>query len=174
MPRRPARLPILGLLAVLAAPGLAAAEGIGYVDMERVLQESALGKAAQARLEERFGARQQPFAEEAEAIRRLQQTLERDKPLMSKAQVGKSEAEIKTRIEKFEAQTADVQKEIMAAQQEEGRKLIPPAREAVQSVAKQKKLAVVFEANASGVMYLDEAADITDAVIGALDAKAKK
>lgn len=178
MPRRLARLPLLGLLAVLAVlggvPCLASAEGVGYVDMERVLQESALGKAAQARLEERFGAKQQPFAEEADGIRRLQQTLDRDKPLMSKAQVSKSEAEIKERIAKFEASTGDIQKEIAQAQQEEGRKLIAPAREAVKAVAKDKKLSVVFEANATGVMYLDEGADITAAVISVLDAKAKK
>lgn len=179
MPRRPA-LPIAPFLATLGllATGLgtatpAAAQGVGYVDMERVLQESALGKAAQTRLEERFGTRQQPFAEEEAAIRKLQATLERDRPLMSKAQVGKAEQEIKDRITKFEADFAEIQKEIVQAQQEEGRKLLPAAREAVQSVAKQKKLTVVFEANATGVMYLDEGGDITAAVISAINAKAK-
>ena len=172
---RPALVPVLCLaLAALLGAGAALAEGIGYVDMERVLQESALGRAAQARLEERFGARQQPFAEEETAIRRLQQTLERDRPLMSRAQIEKTEQEIAERIARFESDFAEVQQEVVEAQQEEGRKIIAPAREAVETVARQKQLTVVFEANQAGVMYLDTGADITSDVIAAIDAKARR
>lgn len=174
MTRTPARPLVAGLLAALALlPLTAAAEGIAYVDMERVLQESAQGKAAQERLEKRFGAKQKPFAEEEAAIRQLQQTLARDKPLMSKSQVEKKEQEIKDRIAKFEKDFTEIQKEVMQAQQEEGQKILRPARDAVNRVAKDKKMTVVFEASQAGVMYFDKSADITEAVIKAMGAQAK-
>jgi outer membrane protein len=167
-------MPVLvaGLLAVLFAAA-AAAEGIGYVDMQRVLQESRLGQAAQARLEERFGERQQPFAEEEMAIRRLQQNLERDKPLMSRAQVEKKEKEIAERIEKFEKDAGALQQELIKAQQEEGTKIIEPAREAVVTVAEKRKLSAVFEASQANILYLAKDADITEAVIEAMNRATK-
>jgi len=159
---------IFSLLGVLLPAG-AIAEGIGYVDMERVLQQSALGQAAQARLEERFGERQRPFAEEEMAIRRLQQELERDKPLMSRAQVEKREQEIKERIAKFEEDAGALQEELLKAQQQEGVKILKPAREAVVAVAQERDLTAVLEPSQAGILYLAEDADITEAVIDAMD-----
>jgi outer membrane protein len=164
---------VLGILiaasAAISAPTLA--REIAYVDMQRVLEESKLGKQAQANLQEQFGDEQQAFAEEEAAIRQLQQTLERDKPLMSAAQIEKTEEEIKGRIQKFEQDFQAIQRQLAQAQQQEGQKIIQPAREAVISVANKQKLGVVFEASQAGIIYLDENGDITDAVIKALDAK---
>jgi len=169
MIRTAAPVLVAGLLTALLAFD-AVAEGVAYVDMQRLLQDSQLGQAAQARLEERFSDKQQPFAEEEMEIRRLQQNLERDKPLMSRAQVEKKEQEIKTRIEKFEKEAGALQQELLKAQQEEGVKILEPARKAVVSVAQQRKLTVVFEPSQAGILYLDEKADITDAVIEAMNA----
>ncbi len=154
----------------LALSTSALASEIGYVDMQRVLEDSALGKTAQANLQERFGDEQQAFAEEEAAIRQLQQKLERDKPLMSTAQVEKTEQEIQSRIEQFEQDFAKIQQQLARAQQQEGQKILKPARDAVISVAKDRKIDAVFEANQAGVVYLDEDGDITDAVIKAMDA----
>lgn len=163
-------------LSCLTAVGLAgtlmsfaaAAQDVGFVDMDRVLQESKPGKDAQAKLEERFADKQQEFAERERDIRRMQAELERDKPLMSEAQLDKKEAEIKELIGAFEEDFSDIQRELAKAQQEEGKKILEPAREAVNSVAKQKKLGAVFEASQAGLMYLGESADITDDVIEAM------
>lgn len=166
------RFPIICLLLAipLTLANSALASEIGYVDMQRVLEESALGKTAQANLQERFGEEQRAFAEEEAAIRQLQQKLERDKPLMSKAQVEKTEQEIQSRIKQFEQDFAKIQQQLAQAQQQEGQKILKPARDAVISVAKQRKIDAVFEANQAGVVYLDEDGDITDAVIKAMDA----
>lgn len=155
-------LPLVGLSTVQAAD-------LAYVDMERVLKESELGKQAEARLQERFGDKTQPFAEEEMAIRQLQQALERDKPLMSASQVEKKETEIKERIQAFEKEFTAIQRELMQAQQEEGVKILQPARESINAIAKEKKLSAVFESSQSGILYLDKQIDITDAVIRHLD-----
>ncbi|MBK5942069.1 hypothetical protein CCR96_23065 [Halochromatium roseum] len=146
------------------------ASEIGYVDMQRVLEESQLGKTAQANLQERFGDEQRAFAEEEAAIRQLQQKLERDKPLMSTTQVEKTEEEIMSRIKQFEQDFAKIQQQLAQAQQQEGQKILKPARDAVISVAKKRKIDAVFEANQAGIVYLDEDGDLTDAVIKAMDA----
>jgi outer membrane protein len=153
---------------LLATPAIGTE--IGYVDMQRVLEDSDLGKAAQANLEERFGDDQQKFASAEAEIVQLQQALERDRPLMSKDQVEKKEKEIQERIQTFEQEFAKIQRQLAQAQQQEGAKILQPARDAVITVAKKRKLGAVFEANQAGVVYLNEDGDITEEVIKAMNA----
>lgn len=164
---------ILSLLAgvALSLPVIAAASDIGYVDMERVIKESKLGRAAEARLKERFADKIQPFAEREANILRQQEQFKRDRPLMSAAEAKKRESQIQEQIAAFEKDSAGIQQELAQAQQEEGRKILTPARAAVIAVAKKQKLGAVFEANQPGLLYLDERLDITDAVIADLDAQ---
>ncbi len=157
----------LGTLLCFSLFGVAhaQAEDFGYVNMQRVLKESQLGREAETRLEERFGKRTEPFAEREMAIRQLQQVLEREKPLMSEAQIEKKETEIRERIMAFEQDFSTVQRELMQAQQEEGVKILEPANQAVQAIAEQKKLSAVFESSQSGILYLNPKTDLTDEVI---------
>jgi outer membrane protein len=160
---------VLGL--TLGADALA--RDLGIVDMDRVLQESKLGQKAQADLESRFGDRRAPLQEEEVAIRQLQAALERDRPLMSRTQVEKKEKEIAERIAAFEKSFGELQKEVIAAQQKAGQDIIPPAREAINAVAKKQGLAAVFEANQMGALFVDDRLDITADVIKQLDAATK-
>lgn len=151
----------------------ATAGDLGTVDMDRVLQESKLGQDAQAQPEARFGDRRAPLQEEEIAIRQLQASLERDRPLMSTAQVEKKEKEIAERIQAFEKAFTELQKEVITAQQEAGQNIIPPAREAINVVAKKKDLATVFEKSQMGVLFVSDRIDITAAVIKQMDAATK-
>lgn len=168
--RRPTSAFYLGCLLCFSLFGGASvlAADIGYVDMQRVLRESDLGRAAEGSLEERFGKKTAPFAEKEVAIRQLQAALEREKPMMSEAQVKKKEAEIQEQIEAFEQEFVSVQRELMQAQQQEAVKILEPAHEALRVIAEQKKLAAVFESSQSGqtgILYLDPKTDLTDEVI---------
>ncbi len=146
---------------------------IGYVDMQRVLEESKLGQRLQEQLRKDFEPRAKELTETEREIGQMQQDLERDKPLMSNDQVAKKEADIKARIDAYQKKAMPVQQELMKVQQEKGREIVAPARKAVDAVAKKKKIGMVVERGLSGLIYIDEALDITDAVIKQLDAASK-
>ncbi len=169
------RSPTLALLVLITIPMSLAAEPatIGYVDMQQVLDNSAMGQRAQAKLKKQFEPQGQELGSEEQAIRQLQQTLERDKPLMSKKQVEKKEADIQQRIEGFQKKAMEAQQALVKEQQKLGTAIIGPARKAVTEVAKKQKLSVVLERNQVGVLYLDEALNITESVIKVMD-KANK
>ncbi|SDX76068.1 outer membrane protein [Allochromatium warmingii] len=165
---------LLALIASLSLPVQAVAnDSVGFVDMQRVLQESKLGQRLQKQLREEFEPRTRSFAEEEREIAQMQQALAKDKPLMSNDQVAKKEQEIKTRIEAYQKKAMPIQQELMKAQQEKGREILEPAREALNSIAKQKKLGMVFERGVNGLLYMDDGLDITDAVVKQMDAKTK-
>jgi Skp family chaperone for outer membrane proteins len=175
-----ARLIATGLVCALAALQAAplAADGVGFVNMERVFAASPQGQAVQQRLAEQFGDEQQEFAVREREIRQMQARFERDKPLMSKAQVDKTEGEIKERIKQLEKDFADIQKQVTKIQQEEGEKLLEPAQKAIAAVAKEKKITAVFEINTfdpnrAGMLYFEQGSevDLTEDVIAALKKK---
>lgn len=172
------RLLATGLIGLIPALGAAsaAAEGVGFVDMERVFAQSPQGQAVQQRLNEEFGEEQREFAQREQEIRQMQARLERDKPLMSKAQLEKEETEIKTLIEAFEQDFAAVQEKVAKIQQEEGQKLMEPAQNAIAAIAEEREISAVFEVgtfdpNRAGMLYFEEGAevDLTQAVIDALN-----
>lgn len=164
----------VALIACLSLPVQASAnDGVGFVNMQRVLEESKLGQRLQKQLRDDFEPRTKSFAEEEREIAQMQQALAKDKPLMSNDQVAKKEQEIKERIEAYQKKAMPIQQELMKAQQEKGREILEPAREALNTIAKKKKLGMVFERGVGGLLYMDEGLDITAEVIKQMDSKAK-
>jgi outer membrane protein len=149
------------------------AASLGYVDMQRVLEESASGKRVQEQLRKDFEPRAQDLGKTEAEIRQLQESLARESALMSTEQVKKKEAEIKQRIESYQKAGGALQQELAKVQQEKGREVMGPAQKAVDAVSKQKQLSMVVERNLAGILFLDPGLDITADVIKHMDANAK-
>lgn len=145
--------------------------GIAYVDMQRVLEESKLGKAANAELEDKFAERQGELAKEEREIRELQVELARDEALMSQEMLDRHSAEIDQRVQALQREVATAQRDLLGEQNRLGRAILSPAARAIDVVAKEKSLSAVFERRQSGLLFIDEGLDITDAVIKRLDAQ---
>jgi outer membrane protein len=160
-------LPVLLLLLPLSSVW---AQGVGYVDMQRVLEESDVGKKVQEDLRKEFEPTAQTLGKDEQEIRTLQETLARDAPLMSKDQVTTKEEELKKRIESYQKEAGRAQQELMKVQQERAREILGPAQKAVAAVAKQKKLSMVVERSLNGLLYMDTGTDLTESVIQQMNA----
>ncbi|MBK1701027.1 OmpH family outer membrane protein [Thiococcus pfennigii] len=170
MTHRAALLALLPCLA-FAAPGLAAPDAtVGYVDMQRVLEQSQLGQRAQQRLEKEFGPQRAEIAKEENAIRQLKDAFDRDQPLMSKEQIAKREQELKARLQALQKEAATFQERLMIEQQKISQEIIGPAVKAVEKVASAQKISAVFERSRAGLLYIDDDLELTDAVLEQLDA----
>jgi outer membrane protein len=164
---------IVTILALALPFATLEAASLGYVDMQKVLEQSTLGKKVQEELRKEFEPRAQELGKTEAEIRQLQETLARDSALMSADQVKKKEAEIKQRIEAYQKAGGALQQEVAKVQQQKGREVMAPAQKAVDAVAKQNKLSMVVERSLTGILYLDPGLDITDDVIKHMDASAK-
>jgi outer membrane protein len=165
-----------GLLCLIfLSPALAAEPAaIGYVDMQRVLEQSAMGKKANETLKEKFSSPQKELAEEEQAIRELQQKTGRDAALMSQAELDKRKGEIEQRVRELQQKAMATQQELARDQAELGKKIITPAQEVIAQLAQEKKLSAVFERNQSGLLYIQDSLELTDEVIKRLDAREKQ
>jgi len=167
-------LRILPLLLLAAATSHAEPGKIGYVDMQKVLDESKMGQEAQKSLEEQFSGKQQKLTKEEQSIRRLQQTLQKDQALMSQEELDKRKTEIQERVKMLQREATQVQQELAKEQNKLGGAILGPTREIIEAVAKDKQVSAIFERRQSGLLYIDETLDLTAEVIKRLDAKEKK
>ncbi len=169
----PIRRLLVTILALALPLAVLEAASLGYVDMQKVLEESSLGKKVQEQLRKDFEPRAQELGKTEAEIRQQQESLARESALMSADQVKKKEAEIKQRIEAYQKAGGALQQELAKVQQEKGREVMGPAQKAVDAVAKQKKLSMVVERSLAGILYLEPGLDITADVIKHMDANAK-
>lgn len=162
-------------LAAFCAP-LTAAEPvtIGYVDMQRVIEESKLGKKAFATLQEKYAQPQAALEKEEKEIVQLQQNLARDGALMSQAELEKRKTELQERIGQIQRKAAMAQQELSQDQAKLGGGIIKPAQEIITTLGKERKLTAIFERSQSGMLYVEPELNLTDEVIKRLDAQSAK
>lgn len=167
-------LRVVPLLLLAASAAHAEPGKIGYVNMQKVLDESKMGQEAQESLKEQFSGKQQKFAKEEQTILGLQQALQKDQALMSQEELDKRMAEIQERVKKLQLEATQVQQELAKEQNKLGGAIMEPARGIIEAVAKDKQVSAVFERRQSGLLYVDEGLDLTAEVIKRLDAQKKK
>jgi outer membrane protein len=166
------RFASLVALALFSSPLLAADAGpIGYVDMQRVIEQSKLGKQAEATLKEKFSDPQAELQKEQQAIRQLQETTSRDAALMSEAELEKRKKELQERVAKLQRDAATAQQELAQEQAKLGAGIIRPAQEIIAELAKEKELSAVFERGQSGLLYIEDGLNLTDEVVKRLNAR---
>jgi outer membrane protein len=176
------------LAAVLVATaGLAQAQGhtphIGVIDMERVAAESKTGKSYTARIQalqdavEKTRTQKQADLQKMDAaIKALQDEVDKDAQLAPDVR-DKKQAEIKRKTREREGYLDDGRAELQKMQEKaQGQanawndELRSRARPIMEQVAKQEGIDILVDGRAAVV--LNNAFDISDKVIAALDAQA--
>lgn len=165
---------LLAILSFCTPVSAAEPTSIGYVDMQRVIEESKLGKQAYAALKEKFSEPQEAIGKEEQAIRQLQETTGRDAALMSQAELDKRKSELQQRVIQLQRAAQSAQQELAQDQAKLGADIIKPTQQIIAELAKERKLTAVFERSSSGLLYIEDGLNLTDEVLERLDALAGK
>ena len=155
-------------VAALATPMLAqsaAPSRVAIVDVQKVLGQSAAGKAAYERLkkmqEERIGKAQQMDEE----IRKLDQDLNAKKISLSEEKVSEMAKQISDKRIAMQRFAQDADREVSEARDKELLALENKIKPVIDAIGKEMGLAAIFNKFESGLVYASDAIDITDTVI---------
>ena len=166
------------LIAILCLSGLLAGAAsyaddvrIGYVDMRKVMNESKSGKRTVGEIEKAVKQRQEKLSADQEQLKKLQESYEKEKLTLSDTQKQAKQKEFEEKVRAFQEANGEVQREIQQREQEFTAKAIPQIRDIIRDLAKQEKLALVFEKGDLRVLYSGDGPDLTDKVIQRFDAK---
>jgi outer membrane protein len=156
---------LLLLLALVALP--AAAQKIGFVNTQRVLNQSAPAVRANKRLEAEFQKRDQELARIADQLKRMQDDLERNAVTMGENQRRGKEREFGELNRDFQRKQREFREDLNQRRNEETRQVVEQADRIIRQIAEQEKFDIIFQDAA----FVAPRIDITDKVIKALEDK---
>lgn len=164
---------ILGIIVVLALQNNALAASsikIGVVDIQKLQEQSAAVQKTKAQLREKFENLQKKLDEEKNALLKLEEELQKQSMMLSlDAKQDKTrELERKTRYYKYLYD--DYSQEMKSEESEATQKLQQEIQEVVRMIGAKDGYTLILQKNTTGLIFTDDALDITEEVSKAYDA----
>jgi outer membrane protein len=163
---------LLSLLIPLSAVA-AESPSLGYVDLQRVLLESKVGKKNKAELDKLIKDRKAAIAQEESKLKAMQQAYQKDQLLLTAEQKEQKQKEFQTRVEAYQGMVKAAEQEVNGKDNEYTAKSLADIRAIVAQIAKERKLVMIFGTSDSGLLYAEPGLDLTQQVIQRYDAKMK-
>jgi outer membrane protein len=143
---------------------------IGIVNTDRILRDSNVAKAAQAKLESEFLKREKDLNDAISAFKVSAEKFERDAPTLSEAQRVNKQKQLIELDRDLKRRQREFQEDLGARKNEENQMLFEKAGRAVKQVAESEKYDLILQDAA----YFNPKHDITEKVIKALNASVGK
>lgn len=158
----------LVVLATLGVPGSGAAQEntlkIGFVDVQKVLNESARGKEAKGRLEKERDAKQQEIRGKEEEIKKLEADLQKQGAVLSEAARKERQEAINRKVRDLRRLFEDFNRDLQKRENELLNEVLREIRKVIVAYGKEHQYTLILEAQ-SGIIYASQGADLTDEVL---------
>jgi outer membrane protein len=141
---------------------------VGYVQVDKILQEAPQTAESGKKLEKEFSPRSQELDRMAKQIKDLETTLDKDGLTITEADRRSKERDVQNIKTEFQRKQRELREDINLRKNEELGSLQDRINKAVQSVAKAENYDLVMY---SGVAYAADKIDITDKVLKLLGKK---
>ena len=164
---RPSRLlPRLGIFAVLTlatVPALAEEVKLGYVDMQRALNETEDGRKAKANLKKVFDRKQKELDEQQEELKKAIEDLDKKRTLLPADKVREKESELQGRMQKVQQTYLRHQQDLSAKEQEATAKIFERMNRIIAKIAIAENFSMIFDRQ--GVVFAKPHLDMTNELI---------
>ena len=161
---------------LLLTPLVAGAEDIklGYVDLQKALNDSEAGKSAKAKFKEEVDKAEQSLEKRKNEVEKLKEELEKKGLLLNEEQRDALERDYRDKLGDFERVYKNLQQELQIRDRQLTGRILEGLRGVVQSIGEQGNYTVILEGNNTVVLYGSKAIDLTDTIIKAYNQKGTK
>ena len=164
-----------GALALGALAGGASAQApttstpggkIGVIEVQKIVQESAIGKESLARVQKVQQAKQEDLAKRQKELRDMEQKIQDQGKSLSEDAMEKLQKDYQTKALDLKRFQDDAQRELEESQRKELGELEKRIMPIINEVAREQGYALVFNKFNSGLLFADDkTVDLTEAVI---------
>ena len=159
------------VLALALAPALAHAEQkLGYVDLQRALNEVDEGKAAKALLKRDFDEKQKQLDVKKTEFDKLQSDAEKQSVVMSDSAKKEKANELERRARELQGLFMQLQKDLSDREREATKGIFERMANIVREIAEADGFSMVLEKGA-GVVYAPPSLDLTNELIRKYNAR---
>lgn len=153
---------LLVFLLILPAGSALAESKIGFVNAGRVTSEAPQAEAARASLEEEFGPRDRAISEEQEALRELENRLNRDSAVMSEEEQQRLQRDLVARQRELRRAEEEFREDFNMRRNEELGRLQRRIVDTINELAEAEGFDLIVS---EGVIYASDRVDVTDRVL---------
>ena len=156
---------VAALPAAPAALAQAAPQKIAVIEVQRIIQESAIGKESLARVQRLQQAKQEDLAKRQKDLRDLEQKIQEQGKSLSEEAMEKLQKDYQAKAVDLKRFQDDAQRDLEDAQRKELKTLEERIMPVIDVVGKEMGFTVIFNKFQSGLLFAAEDSDITNAVI---------
>ena len=155
------------LLCLAVTPGFAADFKLGFVNAQRVVNESPQAKRAKQKIEKEFERRDQELQQLSKKLQGLQESLEKNGVTMAESERKNKEREFNDLNRDFQRKQREFREDLNLRQNEEMAAIFERANKVIRQLAEAEKYDLIVQE----AVYFSPRIDITEKVIKALGDK---
>lgn len=146
---------------------------VAVINAQKIVSESKLGKEAAKELEDKFGKDRNKLEADVKAYQDKEADFQKKSSALSAKAKEKQSQELLTERQRLETESATLTRKLQAEDARLREKLLKAILEAAQDVGKKLGVTMILDGNQAGLLYIQEAYDITNDVLKAMDANYK-
>ena len=152
------------LLACFAAQSCLAADlKIGVINVQKIIITCEAGKAAKERFDVKMKELQGSFKKEEEDLKLMQDEIKKKSSAWSEEKKAEKVREYQKSGRELQAKTEDARFEMKQLQDKEIEPILKALEKVVEKYGKEKGFTVILDSK-NGVIYFDEAIEVSDAI----------
>ena len=136
---------------------------IGFVDLDRALNESKAGRSALEKLQAKVKETKTSLLNEKQDLERLRSDIDKKGLLLKEGERRNLEKEFQRRVRNYQREMRDSQEELNQRKNELMADILKGLEKIVKEIGKKDKFTLILERGQ--VLYTDQGVDITDTVI---------
>ena len=142
------------------------------VNIQDVLLNSEVGQEVKKVLEDKVGEYQSKFQQEQDEVESLRAEIEKKGSVWSQEIREEKERDYQKRVREMQLKSEDAQFELQQLEKQEMSPVLKELQQVIKEVGEKNGYAMIVDSRA-GILYVDEALDISDIVRKELDARHK-
>jgi outer membrane protein len=157
----------LGFLLLASRPLAAYAEDVklGYVDLQRALNETDDGRKAKESLKKVFDQKQKELNEQQDALKKDIEDLDKKRTLLPADKLRDKEAELQSRLQKVQQTYVRHQQDLQTKEQEATAKIFERMNRIIGKIAVSENFTMILDKTQSAVIYAKPHLDLTNELI---------
>jgi len=157
---------VVATAALVALPASAqSAQKVGVIEVQRIVQDSAVGKESLARIQKVSTAKQEDLTKRQTELRDLEKRIQEQGKSLSEEAMEKLQKDYQQKALDLKRFQDDAQRELEELQRRELTDLEKKVLPVIEAVSKELGYTLVSNKFQSGLLYADDAVDLTAAVI---------
>jgi outer membrane protein len=146
---------------------------IGYVDLQKAIQETSAGKKAKKELEKEFNAKKAELQKKETDLKKMDEDFKKKSVALSDEVKGKKMQELQAEMLKFQREVGESQINIQKKERELTQPILEKLQSSIEKIAKEGGYTMVLERNEQSVLWAKKDVDLTDAVVKEFERTAK-